>query len=155
MTTGENEPTTETADPATTDTPRWIPHITWHQTVPREGARQEPAAATEARDRLLRAIGREAEHVADTQPGQASKALAELAHAYALVAAHATTADPAAAGEGIDARNVSMGVKVMAGQEVFECKPFPESGYCKPYAPTAAGFEPGVGAHWNAAWEGL
>ncbi|WP_150714736.1 N-acetylglucosamine-binding protein GbpA [Pseudomonas fluorescens] len=39
--------------------------------------------------------------------------------------------------------------------EVFECKPFPESGYCKQYTPTATGFEPGVGEHSHMAWEKL
>ncbi|MFE2864910.1 hypothetical protein [Embleya sp. NPDC059259] len=46
---------------------------------------EAPTAAAEARDRLLRAIGREAQHVADTSAGEASTALAELARAYALV----------------------------------------------------------------------
>ncbi|MCU1759054.1 N-acetylglucosamine-binding protein GbpA [Pseudomonas sp. 14P_8.1_Bac3] len=47
------------------------------------------------------------------------------------------------------------GTKVLQPKtnEVFECKPFPESGYCKQYAPTANGFEPGVGAHWHMAWD--
>ncbi|MBN2977738.1 N-acetylglucosamine-binding protein GbpA [Pseudomonas lactucae] len=39
--------------------------------------------------------------------------------------------------------------------EVYECKPFPASGYCKQYLPTANGFEPGVGHHWQAAWDQL
>lgn len=39
--------------------------------------------------------------------------------------------------------------------EVYECKPFPESGYCKQYLPTANGFEPGVGHHWQTAWNQL
>ncbi|MGY2186089.1 GlcNAc-binding protein A precursor [compost metagenome] len=39
--------------------------------------------------------------------------------------------------------------------KVFECKPFPESGYCKQYSPTANGFEPGVGAHSHMAWNEL
>ncbi|MHC8322774.1 N-acetylglucosamine-binding protein GbpA [Pseudomonas sp. GB2N2] len=49
------------------------------------------------------------------------------------------------------------GTKVLQPKtnEVFECKPFPESGYCKQYAPTANGFEPGVGAHWHMAWDKL
>ncbi|MBZ9782282.1 N-acetylglucosamine-binding protein GbpA [Pseudomonas sp. REP124] len=49
------------------------------------------------------------------------------------------------------------GTKVLQPKtnEVFECKPFPESGYCKQYTPTAAGFEPGVGAHWHMAWDKL
>ena len=37
--------------------------------------------------------------------------------------------------------------------EVYECKPFPASGYCKQYLPTANGYEPGVGAHWQMAWD--
>jgi predicted carbohydrate-binding protein with CBM5 and CBM33 domain len=37
--------------------------------------------------------------------------------------------------------------------EVYECKPFPASGYCKQYIPTANGFEPGVGHHWQTAWD--
>lgn len=47
------------------------------------------------------------------------------------------------------------GTKVLQPKtnEVFECKPFPESGYCKQYSPTANGFEPGVGAHWHMAWD--
>lgn len=39
--------------------------------------------------------------------------------------------------------------------EVYECKPFPASGYCKQYLPTANGFEPGVGHHWQTAWDQL
>ncbi|MCL6704251.1 N-acetylglucosamine-binding protein GbpA [Pseudomonas sp. T1.Ur] len=49
------------------------------------------------------------------------------------------------------------GTKVLQPKtdEVFECKPFPASGYCKQYAPSANGFEPGVGAHWHMAWDKL
>lgn len=49
------------------------------------------------------------------------------------------------------------GTKVLQPKtnEVFECKPFPESGYCKQYNPNANGFEPGVGAHWHMAWNKL
>jgi len=49
------------------------------------------------------------------------------------------------------------GTKVLQPKtnEVFECKPFPESGYCMQYAPNANGFEPGVGAHWHMAWNKL
>lgn len=49
------------------------------------------------------------------------------------------------------------GTKVLQPKtnEVFECKPFPASGYCKQYSPTANGFEPGVGAHWHMAWDKL
>ncbi|MGE8066843.1 N-acetylglucosamine-binding protein GbpA [Pseudomonas sp. NPDC089569] len=49
------------------------------------------------------------------------------------------------------------GTKVLQAKtnEVFECKPFPESGYCKQYSPSANGYEPGVGAHWHMAWDKL
>lgn len=49
------------------------------------------------------------------------------------------------------------GTKVLqrATDEVFECKPFPASGYCKQYTPTSNGFEPGVGASWQSAWDKL
>lgn len=49
------------------------------------------------------------------------------------------------------------GTKVLQSKtnEVFECKPLPEAGYCKQYSPTANGYEPGVGAHWHMAWDKL
>ncbi|MHC8356221.1 N-acetylglucosamine-binding protein GbpA [Pseudomonas sp. LB3P81] len=49
------------------------------------------------------------------------------------------------------------GTKVLQPKtnEVFECKPFPESGFCKQYNPNANGYEPGVGAHWHMAWNKL
>jgi chitin-binding protein len=57
--------------------------------------------------------------------------------------------------EGIS--DYTAGTKVLQPKtnEVFECKPFPESGYCKQYTPTANGFEPGVGAHSHMAWNKL
>jgi predicted carbohydrate-binding protein with CBM5 and CBM33 domain len=47
------------------------------------------------------------------------------------------------------------GTKVLQPKNglVYECKPFPESGYCKQYSPSANGYEPGVGAHWHMAWD--
>ncbi|MGF6327412.1 putative carbohydrate-binding protein with CBM5 and CBM33 domain [Pseudomonas sp. BS3782 TE3695] len=49
------------------------------------------------------------------------------------------------------------GTKVLQPKtnEVYECKPFPASGYCKQYSPTANGFEPGNGEHWHMAWNKL
>ncbi|MHC8316585.1 N-acetylglucosamine-binding protein GbpA [Pseudomonas sp. LB3P31] len=49
------------------------------------------------------------------------------------------------------------GTKVLQPKtnEVFQCKPFPESGYCKQYSPSANGFEPAIGAHWHMAWDKL
>ncbi|MEU0633746.1 hypothetical protein [Streptomyces sp. NPDC005989] len=65
-----------------------------------EGIQQAPAtitmaevpAAADARNKLFAALGAEAQQMTDKSAGQASAALAELAHAYALVAG-----DPAAA----------------------------------------------------------
>jgi len=57
--------------------------------------------------------------------------------------------------EGIS--DYTAGTKVLQPKtdEVFECKPFPASGYCKQYSPTSNGFEPGVGASWQSAWDKL
>ncbi|WP_053181290.1 N-acetylglucosamine-binding protein GbpA [Pseudomonas thivervalensis] len=57
--------------------------------------------------------------------------------------------------EGIS--DYTAGTKVLQPKtdEVFECKPFPASGYCKQYSSTANGFEPGVGASWQLAWDKL
>lgn len=37
--------------------------------------------------------------------------------------------------------------------EVFECKPFPFTGWCNIYSPNANQYEPGVGSNWQDAWE--
>ncbi|MNG28115.1 GlcNAc-binding protein A precursor [compost metagenome] len=49
----------------------------------------------------------------------------------------------------------TVGTKVLQPKdgEVYECKPFPYSGYCKQYDPSANGYEPGVGGHWHMAWD--
>ncbi len=35
---------------------------------------------------------------------------------------------------------------------VFECRPWPNSGYCVQWSPSTTQFEPGVGSHWQEAW---
>jgi chitin-binding protein len=57
--------------------------------------------------------------------------------------------------EGISGYTAGTKVLQPKTDEVFECKPFPESGYCKQYSPAANGFEPGVGAHSHMAWDKL
>jgi chitin-binding protein len=57
--------------------------------------------------------------------------------------------------EGLNSYTAGTKVLQPKTDEVFECKPFPESGYCKQYAPTANGFEPGVGEHSHMAWNKL
>ena len=45
------------------------------------------------------------------------------------------------------------GTRVLATDgNVYECKPFPNSGYCTQWAPTATSYEPGTGSHWQDAW---
>lgn len=39
-----------------------------------------------------------------------------------------------------------------ANGKVYECKPFPYSGYCTQWASVATQFEPGVGSAWQTAW---
>ncbi|VVN78772.1 N-acetylglucosamine-binding protein GbpA [Pseudomonas fluorescens] len=78
----------------------------------------------------------------DTQPTQMTGEGAGIEHDFVFP-------------EGLS--DYTAGTKVLQPKtnEVFECKPFPESGYCKQYSPTANGFEPGVGAHWHSAWNKL
>ena len=35
---------------------------------------------------------------------------------------------------------------------VYECRPWPNSGYCVQWNPNATQFEPGFGSHWPEAW---
>ncbi|MGW6691734.1 hypothetical protein [Streptomyces sp. NPDC054961] len=60
------------------------------QQIPAQINLREAPAAADTRNILLKAIGSEAQYVADKFPGQAAAALEQLAHAYALVAGSAT-----------------------------------------------------------------
>ncbi|MEZ8741585.1 lytic polysaccharide monooxygenase [Photobacterium swingsii] len=45
------------------------------------------------------------------------------------------------------------GTKVLAKDgNIYECKPFPASGWCRIYSSSANHYEPGVGSHWSDAW---
>jgi chitin-binding protein len=57
--------------------------------------------------------------------------------------------------EGISGYTAGTKVLQPKTDEVFECKPFPESGYCKQYSPSASHYEPGAGSHWHMAWDKL
>jgi len=35
---------------------------------------------------------------------------------------------------------------------IYECRPWPNTGYCVQWSPTATQFEPGFGSHWPEAW---
>jgi chitin-binding protein len=50
-------------------------------------------------------------------------------------------------------RSYKAGTKVKSKDgNVYECKPFPYSGYCVQWSSNATQFEPGTGSHWNMAW---
>ncbi len=54
-------------------------------------------------------------------------------------------------------RSYTAGTKVLQPKtgKIYECKPFPYSGYCVQWNAHATQFEPGVGSHWNLAWTEL
>ncbi|ABE54318.1 chitin-binding, domain 3 [Shewanella denitrificans OS217] len=39
--------------------------------------------------------------------------------------------------------------------KIYQCKPFPYSGYCRQWTTAATAFEPGVGTSWTMAWTEL
>lgn len=39
-----------------------------------------------------------------------------------------------------------------ANKHIYQCKPFPYSGFCKQWKPSARQYEPGVGSTWKTAW---
>ncbi|MBV6271727.1 N-acetylglucosamine-binding protein GbpA [Alcaligenaceae bacterium CGII-47] len=47
------------------------------------------------------------------------------------------------------------GTKVLQPRNgrVYQCKPFPYSGYCVQWSPYATHYEPAVGSHWQLAWD--
>lgn len=82
-----------TETPAENDTNSGI------QQIPLVMATHElPAAATDARDKLLAAIAAEAQEISSKHPGQGSTALEELARAYALVTSTPAATTPVPAG---------------------------------------------------------
>ena len=36
--------------------------------------------------------------------------------------------------------------------KIYQCKPFPYSGWCSQWSSTATQYEPGIGSHWQEAW---
>ncbi|HHF3169197.1 TPA: N-acetylglucosamine-binding protein GbpA [Vibrio diabolicus] len=46
------------------------------------------------------------------------------------------------------------GTKVLASDgAIYQCKPFPYSGYCVQWKESANQYEPGTGSHWEMAWD--
>lgn len=51
-------------------------------------------------------------------------------------------------------KNYTAGTKVLAEDgAIYQCKPFPYSGYCVQWTETATNFAPGVGSDWAMAWD--
>lgn len=50
--------------------------------------------------------------------------------------------------------NYVAGTKVLQPKDnnIYECKPFPYSGFCVQWSPSANQYEPGVGFAWQEAW---
>lgn len=51
-------------------------------------------------------------------------------------------------------KNYKAGTRVLQPKtgKVYTCKPFPYSGYCIQWSPSATHYEPGTGSHWREAW---
>lgn len=47
------------------------------------------------------------------------------------------------------------GTKVLQSKngKIYQCKPFPYEGYCKQWTAQTTHYEPGVGSHWQMAWD--
>jgi len=52
-------------------------------------------------------------------------------------------------------KSYTAGTKVQQPKngKVYQCKPFPYSGYCQQWTSTATQYEPGIGSHWQMAWD--
>lgn len=49
--------------------------------------------------------------------------------------------------------NYKAGTKVLHFGNLFECRPFPNSGYCSLWDASANQYEPGEGIAWESAWK--
>ncbi|WP_051303520.1 N-acetylglucosamine-binding protein GbpA [Psychromonas aquimarina] len=47
------------------------------------------------------------------------------------------------------------GTRVLQSKDgsVYQCKPWPNTGYCQQWTETTTQYEPGVGSHWQDAWD--
>lgn len=51
-------------------------------------------------------------------------------------------------------RSYTAGTRVLQPRDgrIYQCRPFPNSGYCVQWSPSATQYEPGFGSHWTWAW---
>ena len=49
------------------------------------------------------------------------------------------------------------GTKVLQPKngKVYQCRPFPYSGWCSQWSASTTQYEPGIGTHWQGAWIAL
>ncbi|MFA0413656.1 N-acetylglucosamine-binding protein GbpA [Vibrio renipiscarius] len=51
-------------------------------------------------------------------------------------------------------KSYTAGTQVLATDgHIYQCKPFPYSGYCSQWTQTATQYEPATGSHWSMAWD--
>jgi len=51
-------------------------------------------------------------------------------------------------------RSYVAGTRVLQAKtgRIYQCRPFPPSGYCTQWSAGSTHYEPGVGSHWQDAW---
>jgi chitin-binding protein len=54
--------------------------------------------------------------------------------------------------EGLEAYTAGTVVLQPKDGKTYECRTFPNSGYCKQWTPSTTQYEPGVGGYWQEAW---
>ncbi|ROV61480.1 N-acetylglucosamine-binding protein GbpA [Vibrio ponticus] len=51
-------------------------------------------------------------------------------------------------------KSYTAGTKVLASDgQIYQCKPFPYSGYCSQWTENATHYTPATGSHWTMAWD--
>ena len=55
--------------------------------------------------------------------------------------------------EGIAGYTAGTRVYARGTRDVYECKPFPYSGYCRQWTESTTQYEPGIGSQWQSAWD--
>ena len=51
-------------------------------------------------------------------------------------------------------RSYAAGTRVLQAKtgRIYQCRPFPQSGYCAQWSAGSTHYEPGIGSHWQDAW---
>lgn len=54
--------------------------------------------------------------------------------------------------EGLKAYKAGTRVLQPRNGRIYECRPWPNNGFCVQWSPSTTQFEPGIGSHWQEAW---